>query len=225
MVNGVPILRNTLDRLAQAGIEETVLVVGYLRDLVHSEAGERIGPMRVSYRTNVNFETTNTTQSLWIGLAAPRHVTHDVLIVEGDVYFDQRAIDSFLASPHADATLVEEWHPALSGSVVQLAGDRTVRAWLHEKHRPPGFPLAGTHKTVNLHKFSDGFVREHLFPTLTRHVERGGTDPIEAAMATIVADGGQVHAVDVAGRWCEVDDERDLQAAEEIFGGTVHAAR
>jgi len=224
MVNGIPILRNTLDRLARSGIEEAVLVVGYLGEMVRREAGDRVGRMRVTYRTNVNFETTNTTQSLWIGLAGHRQVMQDALIVEGDVFFDQDVLDGLLTSPYADATLVEKWHPALSGSVVELAADGCVRAWVHEKDRPRGFALDGTYKTVNLHKFSSGFLREHLHPALAVHVERGGTEPLETAMAQIVAGGGRVHAVEAGGRWCEVDDERDLQTADGMFGA-AHAAR
>jgi len=221
-VNGVPILRNMLDRLEKAGVAETVLVVGYLEHVIRRDVGRAVGRMHISYRSNAEFRTTSTSRSLWIGIA---DCSEDVLVLEGDVYFEQQVIDHFLTAPHADATLVEKWNARLSGSVVRLADDRTVCAWVHAQNRPRWFSADGSYKTVNLHRFCGAFVRDQLRPALAAEIDRGGRQPLESVMASIVAAGGRIHAIDVNGRWCEIDDESDLRWAEAIFNGAADGSR
>lgn len=213
-VNGLPILINALRHLAAAGVAETVLVVGYLADLVQQRVGSRVGDMRVRYRINTAYLHTSTAQSLWIGL---QNIDEDVLILEGDVYFEARVLHDFVTAPYLDTTLVAAWHPQCDGSVVEIDADRIVRRWVHTKHRPTGFKLEGTYKTVNLHRLSRRFVRQRLWPALTCEVARGGGEPLETVLANVVSAGGVVRAVEVTGRWVEVDDESDLQAAEVTF--------
>ncbi len=216
-VNGVPILLNALECLERAKVFEAVLVVGYLDSVIRDRVGAGPGQMRVSYRTNADYQSTSTSRSLWAGLEG---VDEDVLALEGDVYFDVDVIDQFLTAPYGDATLVEPWNPTLDGSVVELDSGRTVRAWVHKKDRPPNFRLEGTYKTVNVHRFSRAFLRERLLPALAAEVARGGREPIETVFARIVAEGGRIHAVDVRSRWVEIDDEHDLRTAEATFRGS-----
>lgn len=222
-VNGTPILVSALERLEAAGVCEALLVVGYLADMVRRRLGTALGRMRISYRENRDFQNTNTSRSLWLGLDG---MDEDILVLEGDVVFDQHVLDDFLVSPHVDATLVQRWNPALDGSVVQVDADGSVHAWVHKKDRPPGFSLAGTYKTVNIHRFSRRFVRERLRPALWAEVTTdGGREPIETSFARIVQEGGRIHAVEVCGRWCEIDDEADLRTAEAMFDGASDAHR
>jgi NDP-sugar pyrophosphorylase family protein len=51
-VQGMPILLNALVQLASWNVTETVLVVGYLEDVIRQRIGSRIGRMRIRYRTN-----------------------------------------------------------------------------------------------------------------------------------------------------------------------------
>jgi len=222
-VNGTPILVNALDRLAVAGIRDVVLVIGYLGSAIRERIGARVGPIQIAYRENVEFARTNTTRSLHIGIDT---VDGDLLVVEGDVFFEQRVVDEFLSLEERDVTLVDRWRPDLDGSVVTVSADGLVSAWVHKKDRPAGFGLEGTYKTVNLHRFSQAFVRGWLRPALARHVAAdGGREPIETVLAEIVRNGGPIRAADVRGAWVEIDDERDLRVAEVLFQGATHGSR
>ncbi len=218
-VNGISILENALTQLEAVGISETVLVVGYREDVIRDRVGDACGRMRIAYRENPEFRTTSTTCSLWLGL---RELDEDVLVLEGDVFFERSVLERFLAVPAFDATLVDAWRSGLDGSVVQIEPDRTIRAWLHKKEQPPGFTLHGTYKTVNVHRFSRDFLRTWLHPALTTQVSAdGGREPIETALAAMVRGGARIHAADVAGRWVEIDDETDLRSAVALFGGAA----
>ena len=208
-----------LDCLARAGVDQTVVVVGYLADAVRAEIGGAIGPMRIVYRANADFASTNTSRSLAIGLEG---CAEDVLVLEGDVYFEQRVLDRFLCAPYENATLVEPWHPGLTGSVVRLAPDGSVGAWLHEKDRVAGDPLDGTFKTVNVHRWSAGFVDARLRPALA---SESGREPIETVIKDLVSAGARIQAVNAAGPWCEIDDESDLIDADGLFSGAIHGSR
>ena len=218
-VNGISILENALTHLEDAGLAETVLVVGYREDLIRGRVGDAFGRMRIAYRANEEFRTTSTSRSLWLGLA---DVDDGVLLLEGDVFFERHVLERFLAVPAFDATLVDPWRPGLDGSVVQIGPERIVRAWLHKKEQPPGFSLEGTYKTVNVHRFSGAFVRQWLRPALTDQVSaNGGREPIETVFAAMVRGGAQIHAANVEGRWVEIDDETDLRSAVALFGGVA----
>jgi NDP-sugar pyrophosphorylase family protein len=232
-VNGTAILRNALEQLASLQFAETVLVVGYREDAIRQAVGDKLNGMRIRYRTNARFDSTGTAHSLQIGL---QNVDEDALLLEGDVYFDERALRHFLLAPHQNVTLVEAWNPMLDGSVVELGPGSLVRRWIHKDNRPPDFAPAGTYKTVNIHRVSRAFLREHLRPALDREAASGGTAPLEAVFDGIVRRWGAgssgstgsptaIHAVEVRGRWVEIDDERDLQRAEAIFAGAAHGSR
>jgi choline kinase len=222
-VNGTPIVINALERLEEAGIEETLVVVGYLEENVRQRLGTVMGRMRISYRANTEFRRTNTTYSLWLAL---NDVDEDIVVLEGDVFFGRRVLADFLALPYGDATLVERWNAAFDGSVVQVGPDGNVRAWIHNKDRPSGFSLEGTYKTVNIHRFSRDFVHEHLRPAVTLEVEtNGGREPIETPLNDIVDAGGRIRAADVSDRWFEIDNEADLRIAEAMFQGASNGHR
>jgi len=222
-VNGVPILANALNWLADAGVPETMLVIGHLGDVIRTRIGDRWRSMTVSYKINTQYRTTGTTYSLWL---AVQQFEGGMAVLEGDVFFAARVLDQLLAAAEPDLTLVERWTPALDGSVVEVAGDGTVAAWVHKKDRPPGIDLERTYKTVNMHRFSAEFVRDRLRPALAEHVAAdGGREPIETVFAAMVRDGARIHAVEVSGPWAEIDDEHDLRTAEKMFQGAANEPR
>jgi len=220
-VNGVPIALNAVAMLAAAGVAQTTVVIGYCGDQLRAAIGHAVGAMRLRYEVNEHYASTGTARSLSVGLQG---LHGDVLVLEGDVFFERSVLEHFLCEPYSDATLVERWHEALDGSVVQVGTDACVERWVHKSQRPAGFRLEGTHKTVNLHRFSAGFVRECLRPALSSAAARA-TDAIEMSLARIVAGGARIRATEVRGRWVEIDDEHDLRRAETVFNGAADGPR
>ena len=220
-VNGVPIAKNAVARLAAAGVSRTTVVLGHCGDQIKTALGDVVGGMRIRYHVNEQYESTGTARSLWLGL---QEVDADVLVLEGDVFFERNVLEHFLGEPYTDATLVERWHEALDGSVVELGRDDFVARWVHKSQRAPGFSLDGTYKTVNLHRFGGRFVRELLRPALS-DVASARDEPLEMAFARIVAQRARIRAVPVQGRWVEIDDEHDLRHAEALFSGVTDESR
>ena len=83
------------------------------------------------------------------------------------------------------------------------------------------FDPVGTYKTVNISLLRADLLRDQLLPRLDRLIEGGYVQEYyERTFRDFVADGTvpDLAAVDVsASRWYEIDDQRDLDAAEFLF--------
>jgi choline kinase len=221
-VRGTPILANTLTRLAHAGVTGSVLVVGYRGTDVRACIGVDVGGMRVSYRENPDYRTTSTSRSLQLGLQG---IEDEVLVIEGDVFFDALTLSDLVEGPHQNATLVERWRPDIDGSVVTVDRMGVVSAWIHTKDRPAGLVLTETFKTVNLHRLSASLLQSSVKPALDAQVARDPTQPLERVFGDLVRRGARIHATPVRGRWVEIDDGADLSAAERLFGAGGNGPR
>lgn len=65
-VNGIPIIVNSLDRLAEQKVSRVVIVIGYLGNLVVDRIGHEWKGMKIEYVQNDLYATTNNIYSLWL---------------------------------------------------------------------------------------------------------------------------------------------------------------
>lgn len=218
-VNGTPILFNALDNLKNIGIEETLLVVGYLSNAIKETVGESYNGMKISYAENSLYAQTNTSYSLLLGLQNLGGYD-TLLILEGDVFFEKSLIYRLLTDPRDNATVLERYRPDLDGSFVEKDHDGYVIDWTHKSMREEGYTLEDKYKTVNIHRFGKIFVDLHLYPALMQSCsEKQGKEPIENVMRDIVRNNHRaIYGVMTEGsRWYEIDDLKDLAEAERIF--------
>jgi len=217
-INGKAILVNMLEHLNTSGVKETTLVIGYLGDLIRNKIGDHFKEMKINYVVNSIYDKTNSSYSLWLAL---KEIIVDecLLILEGDVFFDQTLLENFINDDFPACTVVQEYHPPLDGTFIELENDVVVK-WVHKYARPNDFDIEGKFKTVNITKFDKSFSEDILIPTLNQHIEQNnGIDPFEFVMNDIVTKkGGNVHAFHVGmHKWFEVDNHEELRIAEEIF--------
>lgn len=214
-INGIPILVNTLNNLEKKGIKEIILVVGYLENTIRQKIGKEFGRIKINYVVNSIYDRTNTSYSLWL---AVKDLNEPILILEGDVFFENNLIEKFLADKRSDLTILERYNSNLDGSFVSLDKDKIVTSWVHKKDRPEGFTLEDKYKTVNIHKFSKNFVNKWLIPFLRQHVkENNGESPLEFVFRDIIKEGGIIEGFVTNDKWFEIDDIKDLKIAEKIF--------
>lgn len=218
-INGIPILKNALKLLADAGVSETLLVVGYLGNEIKQEIGDNFNGMLITYTENEIYADTNTSYSLKIGMDSIG--SYDILyVLEGDVFFEPNLLKRLMNDEHSECTLVEPYEPRLDGSFVTLGEDGFVQDWTHKTMREPGYTLEGKYKTINIHKFSRDFIDNTLYPAIKHVCEAtNGKSPIENVMRDIVRDNNRViFALTSDGnKWFEIDDENDLKIAEKMF--------
>jgi histidinol-phosphate/aromatic aminotransferase/cobyric acid decarboxylase-like protein/choline kinase len=223
-VNGKSILKNALEILNESRIKEVILVIGYLGEQIKSNVGDGFKNLRIKYVEQDRVGETNNGYALWL---ATKDIGEDVLIIEGDVFFEKKLLEDFLNSPQKNSTIVEAYNENLDGSFVDLR-EGFVVDWVHKSKRPQEFKIEDKYKTVNIHKFDEKFFREIFFPYLDRHIKEGKEgEPIECVMQDIVKNyPKEIFAFETKKlKWFEIDDLKDLKIAEKIFKPSLKTLR
>lgn len=215
-VNGKAILVNALENLSRCNVEESILVVGYLKEKIKEKIGKELNGMKITYIDNDLYEQTNNTYSLWLAI---KNLHEDLLILEGDVFFEEKLLKEFMKDERENLTIVERYNPILDGTFVEVGEEQKITSWIHKKDRPVGFIPENKYKTVNIHKFSGNFITNFLLPILERHIkDKNGKEPIESMFRDIIKGHKEIYAFEVKrSLWIEIDDIKDLKRAEEIF--------
>lgn len=220
-VCGKAILDNGLEILEQNGIKRTTLVIGYLGDKIRERIGDKFGDMDIRYVENKIYSKTNTSHSLFLAIK-DLNLDSALLILEGDVFFENRLLIKFLSNEFLTSTVVQKYNPNLDGSFVEVK-ETVVVDWIHKNKRKRDFTIEDKFKTVNIHKFNSPFVNNLLKPVLEQHAEKEeGKEPIEYILQDIVTKrDGIIHAFETGDlKWFEIDDANDLKIAEAIFGSS-----
>lgn len=215
-INGIPILVNALTNLDKCGFEECLVVVGYLNKQIKREIGLiRFNNLNVRFVHNPIYLNTHTSYSLWLAL---KEIEEDVIIMEGDVFFERSMLENLIKFDFENSTVLEKYNPTLDGTFVSISGDNIVTDWIHKKDRPAGFTIEDKYKTVNIHRFSKKFIANKITPILNKHIiEQGGSRPMECLFGDLVREGEVIHGYITKEKWFEIDTIEDLQIAENIF--------
>jgi len=99
------LLENQLDALQRYGIDEALIVVGYLKEQIMAKIGDHYKTMNVSYIENPLYASTNTVYSLW--LAREYFAGQDFFYFNADVLFHYSLIGKLLDAPFETALGVE----------------------------------------------------------------------------------------------------------------------
>jgi histidinol-phosphate/aromatic aminotransferase/cobyric acid decarboxylase-like protein/choline kinase len=219
-VNGKPILINMLENLEKVGVEETILVIGHLGEKIMNQIGNSFGKMKISYVRNDIYDKTSTSYSLWLALKNLA-IENYLLVLEGDVFFEQKLLKDFLNYGALNSTIVQKYNPDLDGSFVDIRQGKVID-WIHKSRREQGFKIEDKFKTVNIHRFNKDFLENFLKPNLQKSINQtNGTDPIEYVMQDIVKEKkAEIYSFEANDlKWFEIDDLNELKIAEDIFKG------
>ncbi len=217
-IGGEPILERTLNALASEGITEAVIVIGYMGTMVRDRIGAHFGGIDILYVEAPDYATTNNIRSLW---DARDYLDQDLVLLEADVAFDAAVVGKLLAQSGSSAA-VAPYQPSLSGTVVRRNDAGQVISFVLGAEQGPQFDPKDTFKTINIYVLREQLLREQLLPRLSNAIAAGGVNEYyETILRDCVADPSaevDIAAVDVsASRWSEIDDDRDLDAAEFQF--------
>jgi choline kinase len=209
-VGGTPLLYHQLQALADHGVHDVVIVVGFQHDRIRQAAGKA-----ARYVVNERFAETNSLSSF---LLARPLVDADVLVMNSDVYFHPELLARLLKAA-GDALLYdsssghEDEHMKVSvrrGALVAMAKD---------------LPQDRTHgENVGMLRLSAA-TAQHIFDTGREIVERHGHLSWLAVAVSHVAPTRAIRCIDIAGLpWVEIDFPDDLERARhEVFPAVTGA--
>ncbi len=216
-INGVPIIINMLTHLADAGVEEAVIVVGYIKEKIYAEVGNSFNGMKISYIESDRYATTNNIYSLWL---TREYLNEDIILLESDVFFERSLLDHLFATENRNVAAVARHQSWMSGTVVSLDKENNIQALLETRHQSLQFDYSKVFKTVNIYMFSREFLRDQFVPQLKSFINTGDVNQYYEAIlhATTYIKPHSMTAVlcdDV--KWFEIDDENDRLTAEYLF--------
>lgn len=207
-----PMLQHVLQRLYQGGVEETVLVVGYRRELIEKHFREPLpGLPKLHFVVQKQANGTGTAALLTRPLIEP----DDFLLTYGDIIADpseyRGMADKLEADPQASAVIGAKWvdDPHQGAAVYEENG---VLTRIIEK---PPIGTSTTHwNSAGLYAFR---------PILFQYLEKLQPSPrgeyeLTSAIADLMAQGERALLHAVQGDWRDVGRPEDLPVADTLVG-------
>lgn len=208
-VNGKPILFKQIENLLENGIEDITVVAGYKAQALIDAVSSRFPGVRVL--NSVDYATTNNMYSAYF---AREYVQDgDFLMMNADVFFDSSVIAALLACPAENAIVTDIGrYIDESMKVVRENGRLTAIS----KQIPPEDAYGSS---IDVYKFSRA-AGEAFFAQCRDYIENKGELKLwsEVALHDILRTT-RFEACPLQGRWLEIDNQDDLEAAEALFGG------
>jgi L-glutamine-phosphate cytidylyltransferase len=197
-IGGQTLLSRMLDLFESRGITDVTVVTGHRADLVRHEVGDRARTVH-----NASYLSTNSIASLD---CARDLLEGDVLVTNGDLFYEEALLDRLLADPR-DRVLVSDTSRIEDADYrFTLDGDRIVG---YGKNIPVERTDA---EYVGLAKIGATFVPAFR-QRLTSMVSAGQCHHWwEDALYSMIPEGVPIYAHDVAGIfWGEVDYVKDYE--------------
>jgi len=206
-----------LSHLSDVGVEEAVIVVGYLKEKIYDRVGNSFNGMRISYIESDRHATTNNIYSLWL---AREHLNEDIVLLESDVFFERVLLDHLFANDNRNVATVARHQSWMSGTVVSVDKKGDIQALLDTRYQGPQFDYSKVFKTINIYVFRRDFLRAQFVPRLDALIHAGDVNLYyEVILRETVCN--QQHSMmallcdDI--KWFEIDYENDRLTAEYLF--------
>jgi len=203
-VNGKKILQHQLDILRSRGIQDIVIVVGYLKEKIKVLLGDTVG-----YVENAIYKESNSSYSLWL---ARDRLVEDFIYLNADLIFDGAILKKLLDHPAENAMAIDSSRIKFEDDMfkVRLNKDRVIGL---NKRLDARKAIASAPGPV---KFSQRG-RDILFQELDEIIGQGDKSQWCYSIFSRVAERIELKGIDIAGlSWMEIDTDEDLERASKM---------
>jgi 2-aminoethylphosphonate-pyruvate transaminase len=205
-VEGEALIDRSLGRLMRAGIERVVIGTGYLAEHYDALANRYRGTLEVHTLRSDRYETTSSMYTLYNLRSL---ISDDFVLLESDLLYEQRALDTLIGDPRRDALLVSGFTDSRDEVWVEVDADRHLHDVSKDRTRLGDIhgELVGITKvSFDAYRRACGVMEEELH-----------TNPkldYEGCLVRVSRAGHRVPVVKVDDlAWCEIDDEGHLERA------------
>ncbi len=222
-VAGRPMMEYQLDSLRRAGVEQCIIVVGYMAESVCRYFGSDYRGVSLSYVENIDYAKTNNLCSLWMAKA---EFDDDIILLEGDLVIDDHLVSQLTQMEERNVAVVDQFRSYMDGTVI-LANGEVAESMVLKVDQGPGFDYGSALKTVNIYKLSCESLAKTIVPEMEKFLTQGRTDQYyEAVFASLIKSGRMKMAVMNTGnsKWAEIDTLGDLRDAQRMFDAASAAA-
>jgi len=212
-VGSKSILELTIENLVANGINEIIIVTGFLDHKIKDFLDSRFPELDIIFCHNELYESTNNIYSLW--LAKDALDGDDMLLMDSDIVFDGRIIAKLRNSGFENCLALKRHD--LSDEEIKVLVDKGGRILDISKEVNPK-KAAG--ESIGIEIFSRQLLPE-LFRVIDRKVntERKVNIFYEVAFQELINENHDIFIVDVTDFFCmEIDTADDLKVAGELYG-------
>ena len=190
------LIRRSVDLLVSKGISDITVIVGYKSDLIRNELNND-----VDYYENPDFQTNNSIKSLWY---AKDLLEDDVLLLNGDLYYEQGILDYAINQTNPVVMLADSTRIDNADYRFGFIGNQINRYGKHlTNHETDG-------EYVGIVRIDQCFIKRFK-QTLEEMITSGETNIWwEDVLYSFIEKQIPIHYFDVAGTfWSEVDTLQD----------------
>ena len=218
-VNGKSIIDYQLDCCKQLGLDDIVIVKGYLSEVLQRE--------NVSFIVNERYDETNMVYSLF---CAEEHMDDDIIIVYGDIVFRPEILKKLVdASDPFAATVDLDWFKFWSARMEDpLADAETLKlddqGFIKELGKKPQSLKDIEGQYMGLIKMKKEILPDvkSFYHNLDKSQTYDGKSFDNMFMTSflqlLIDNGMPLKAVTINGGWIEVDEASDIPFFDEFVG-------
>ncbi|MCH7612581.1 MAG: phosphocholine cytidylyltransferase family protein [Candidatus Marinimicrobia bacterium] len=190
------LIRRSVNLLISKGISDITVIVGYKANLIRNELNHNI-----TYFENPFFLTTNSIMSLWY---ARDILEKDVLLLNGDLYYEHSILDYAINQTNAVVMLADSTRIENADYRFGFNGNQINRFGKHLTNRETDGEYVG------IVRIDQSFIKTFK-QTLQELITAGKADIWwEDVLYSFISKQVPIHYFDVAGTfWTEVDTLRD----------------
>ena len=207
-----PILSSMLEAIERSGIQDVVMVLGYLESQIREYVIQNHSTINVEFLRNEKYDSTNTGYSLWL----TQHLVKGGGLVkfDADVMFDEEILRRLVKKP--GNYLCVDKNINLEAEEVKVEtglNDHVVRVG---KGVDPNCAIG---ESIGIERIDKESV-DVLFDILDSLMEKpiNHNDYYEKAYERMIEQGVPFKAMDITGLdWVEIDDRKDFEHACRLF--------
>ncbi len=210
-IGGKTLLRRHVEILHRSGVEEIVVAVGYRADLIDAELAAMGAAGSVETVFNADYEQGSIV-TLW-SVRDQLCRGGDVILMDGDVLYDDRILECLLASRHRNCFLLDrDFEPGDEPTKLCVRDGALV-----EFHKEVDVAFDFWGESVGFFRISEP-VAKRLVPIAARYLEAGNRYELydEALRDILLADPLDFGFEEITGLpWTEIDFAEDVVRANE----------
>lgn len=217
-VNGEKLIDRVIKQLGGLNLKRLVLVVGYQGEKLKNYIGDRYDDViKIEYIENPVYDKTNNIYSL--ALAKNVLCEDDTLLLESDIIFEDRVLQTIVENPYPNLALVDKYETWMDGTMVCI-NDKNEIVNFVPKAAFRYEDVDSYYKTVNVYKFSKEFSRDVYVPFLDAYSKVMGNNEYYEQVLRVITylHKSELRALPLSGeKWYEIDDAQDLDIASTLF--------
>lgn len=207
---GKTLIDNYFNAFRECGIEEAVIIVGYLSEMIEKKLGNKYRGVKVRFIRNEDFAFSSSAFSLW--LAKDEISENAFILADSDILFDRRILQN-LVNSHYENCLVVDPFSVDTGEEVKVTGKMGGVKHLGKRISNDSKVVG---ESLGLYKFSEKVGNSLLEGTEKYLAIHGKTAEYEDALDGVLSRFKMHYITTRNLQWVDIDSPEDLQKANTL---------